>query len=140
MLAQHYTKNKGYLGLGLSKNGIQKNFLVHRLVAEAFIPNPDNKPQVNHKSEEKWLNTVDNLEWATCEENNNWGTRNKRISKTMTNGLLSQPVKQMTLDGTLVAIWPSLAEAARNGFSHQNISSCCNGKRNSHKGFLWEFA
>lgn len=152
ILAQHYNK-KGYLGTGLSKNGTQKQYLIHRLVAETFIPNddPEHKTQVNHKSEIKTQNTVwvnedgsidpekSNLEWVTCEKNNNWGTRNKRISKTMINGLLSKPVKQMSLDGTLIAIWPSLSEAARNGFSHQNISSCCNGKRNSHKGFLWEF-
>ena len=67
----------------LSKNGKTKAEYVHRLVALAFIPNPDNKPQVNHKDENKQNNYVDNLEWATCKENVNYGTRSTRQSETI---------------------------------------------------------
>ena len=89
----------GYLQVLLYINGKRKMYKVHRLVAQAFIPNPDNKPQINHKSEDKTLNTVDNLEWTTAKENTNWGTCIKRRSKSK-----FKPIKQMNLDGTLVTI------------------------------------
>lgn len=66
---------KGYLKVNLWKDDEMKSHSVHRLVAEAFIPNPDGKPQVNHKDEVKSNNVVENLEWATSLENVNWGTR-----------------------------------------------------------------
>lgn len=71
----------GYLRVRLYKNNIAYNMRVHRLVAEAFIPNPDNKPQVNHIDEDKTNNSLANLEWMTAKENNNHGTRNERLSK-----------------------------------------------------------
>lgn len=71
----------GYKQLKLCKEGIRKDFKVHRLVAKAFIPNPNNLPQVNHIDEVKSNNHADNLEWCTNEYNSNYGTRNKRISK-----------------------------------------------------------
>lgn len=74
-------KKNGYLDIGLNKNGIQKRFLIHRLVAEAFIPNPDNLPQVNHKSENKLDNSVENLEWCDAKYNINFGTCIERRSK-----------------------------------------------------------
>ena len=80
----------GYLLVGLRKNREQKWYLVHRLVAQAFIPNPDNLPQVNHKDENKTNNSVQNLEWCDRKYNCNYGTRNQRISK---------PVLQFTKDG-----------------------------------------
>ena len=82
--------NNGYLLVGLRKNREQKWYLVHRLVAQAFIPNPDNLPQVNHKDENKTNNSVQNLEWCDRKYNCNYGTRNQRISK---------PVLQFTKDG-----------------------------------------
>ena len=124
----------GYLNVQLVKNNKIKHVLVHRLVALAFIPNPDNKPQINHKSEDKTLNTVENIEWATAKENINWGTRNKKVANK-----LSKPIAQKKLDGTIVKIWPSVNEAGRNGFEQANICDCCNGKRKTHKGYLWAF-
>ncbi|MBP3619849.1 MAG: HNH endonuclease [Clostridia bacterium] len=77
-------KNKnGYLKVCLYSNGKMKQLYVHRLVAEAFIPNPNNLTQLNHKSEIKTQNNVDNLEWCTYEYNNNYGTRNKRMSQSL---------------------------------------------------------
>ena len=71
-------KNNGYKSVSLTKGGVTKAFYVHRLVAEAFIPNPDNLPMVNHKDEDKTNNFVENLEWCTNNYNINYGTARKR--------------------------------------------------------------
>ena len=73
---------RGYLRAHLFSNSKMNNFLVHRLVAQAFIPNPDNLPQVNHIDEDKSNNCVDNLEWCSIEYNINYGTRIDRIRDT----------------------------------------------------------
>ena len=82
----------GYYVVNLSKNGKSKIFTVHRLVAQAFIPNPDNLPQVNHKDENKLNNNVDNLEWCNSNYNHNYGTRNKRAGLTQRNNSRSKIV------------------------------------------------
>ena len=74
--------NDGYIRVSLYKNGIMTCFQVHRLVAEAFLPNPDNLPQVNHKNEVKSDNCVDNLEWCTAKYNNNYGSRKDKARDT----------------------------------------------------------
>jgi hypothetical protein len=145
---------KGYLIVGLYINGKAKHYKVHRLVAEAFIPNPDNLPEVNHKSEEKWLNTVwinedgtidldkSNLEWCTKSYNCSYGTRIKKllVTRKINEGKTAEkPVIQMTLDNKVVAIWPSASEAERNGFIQSNITVCCQGKRKTHKGYKWQY-
>lgn len=124
---------RGYYYVGLSKNGKVKYFQVHRLVAEAFLPNTDNLPQVNHKDENKLNNNAENLEWCDNKYNSNFGTRNERISKRH-----SKPVLQYTLDGQFVKEWESATQAEREGgFNLANIAACCKGKRNKHKGFIW---
>ena len=83
-ILQPSENHKGYLRISLYKNGKQKKFLVHRLVAEAFLPNPNNLPQVNHKIddfEHRSDNRVENLEWCTAEYNNNYGTHNEKLSE-----------------------------------------------------------
>ena len=121
----------GYLLVGLRKNREQKWYLVHRLVAQAFIPNPDNLPQVNHKDENKDNNFVHNLEWCDRKYNCNYGTRNQRISK---------PVLQFTKDGELVKDWKSTNDVERNlNCSHSSISECCLGKRKTAYGFIWKY-
>lgn len=132
------TKDKdGYLIVNLYKNNKSKTFKVHRLVAEAFLPNPYNLPQVNHKDENPQNNIAENLEWCTASYNNNYGTRNKRIGKSNTNGKRSKPVIQYTLDGKFVREWESYRECKRNGFNH--VSECCRGKRKTHKNFIWKY-
>lgn len=86
ILVPEVTK-KGYLRICLSKNNIKYKFRIHRLVAEAFIPNPDNLPQVNHKDEDKINNCVYNLEWCDNKYNNNYGTKIERAIKTRMNKL-----------------------------------------------------
>ena len=145
----------GYFQVVLSKNRETKTCKVHRLVAQTFLPNPENKPCINHKiegDEGKTMNmvifnedgTVDEekstIEWATYEENNNYGGHNDRIAKANTNGIRSKPVLQLSLDGDLIREWPSLSECERNGFSKSNVCDCCNGKQKSHKGFRFMFA
>lgn len=78
----HITK-KGYLEVGLCKEGKQKMFKVHRLVAQAFIPNPEGLPVINHRDENPKNNKVDNLEWCTYKYNSNYGTCKERIVQTM---------------------------------------------------------
>lgn len=142
----------GYLYIVLWKNGKKKKFLIHRLVAETFILNPNNHPCINHKNEDKELNFVyinadgsvdeskSNLEWCTHAYNSNYGTRNERMAKALVNGKTSKAVLQYSLDGTLLQEFPSTKEVERQlGFAHQNIVKCCNGcSKYSHAyGFKW---
>ena len=141
----------GYLKVQLRKNKKTKTCLVHRLVAQTFIPNPENLPEVNHKDEDKTNNFVflnedgtvnkekSNLEWKSPKENSNHGTRNERVSKTLTNGKLSKKVLQLSLDGELIREWESTQECGRNGFNQGNVAACCRGELPHYKGFRWEY-
>lgn len=131
---------KGYVMVNLSKEGKTKVCYIHRLVAKAFIPNPENLPEVNHINEVKTNNCVENLEWCTHEYNNNYGTRTERIVEKLVNGKTSKKVQAFNKDGELVFEFPSVMEAGRNGFNYGHISSCCNGKKKTHKGLIWKYA
>lgn len=123
---------RGYLWVGLCKNGITKKFKIHRLVAEAFIPNPENKPEVNHKDENKQNNCVSNLEWMTTKENINYGTRNKRVAVKN-----SKPVLCVELN----KIFESQTVAAQELNLHrESINACCNGKAKTTGGYHFTFA
>lgn len=125
-------KNK-YLFVVLSANGKKTNAYVHRLVAQAFIPNPSGLGFVNHKDECRENNHFSNLEWCTQEYNNGYGTRTAREVQTK-----SRAVMQM-LNGVCIRLWSSTKDAQRNGFRSGCISLCCNGKRKSHQGYEWRW-
>ena len=131
--------NNGYLKVRLCNGEKSKTFNLHRLVAETFIPNPNNYKEVNHKDENKTNNVVTNLEWCDRKYNHNYGTINERISEKLTNGKLSKPVLQYDLNGNLIKEWKSINECGRNGFNQGDICKCCNGKRKTAKGFIWKY-
>ena len=128
--------NKGYLIVKLYKNRKLKNLRVNRLVAEAFISNPNNLPQVNHKNEIKDDNRVENLEWCDAKYNNNFGTRKERVAEK-----LSKPVLQINkTTNEIISEFPSTIEVKRQlGINHTSISQCCNGKRNTAGGYKWQY-
>ena len=143
-------RKDGYLQVKLCKNKEYKKCYVHRLVAETFLPNPENKPCINHKIEGKkgkkinmvFFNTdgsinkeKSTIEWVTPKENNNYATRNERAAKA-----LSKKVLQLSLTGELIREWESTAECGRNGFDQGAVSKCCNGKLPHYKGFRWMYA
>ena len=130
----------GYLFVCLWKNGKLKYFRIHRLVAQAFIQNPNNLPQVNHKNEMKVDNRVENLEYCDAKYNINYGTRNERIAEKTTNGKLSKQVLQMDKTNKIIAEYPSLREVQRQlGINNAHISQCCNGKQNTAGGYKWKY-
>ena len=125
----------GYFQISFRREGKRKLFLVHRLVAEAFIPNPSNFPIVNHKDENPANNAVDNLEWCTAKYNLNYGTCRARISAKH-----SKAVLQYDKSGNLVKEWSSALEVQKQtGFARSNISKCCRGKYKSAYGYVWRF-
>lgn len=130
--------NKGYKRVTISVNQKSKSFLVHRLVANAFIPNPYNLDLINHKDENPSNNSIDNLEWCDHKYNINYGTGLKRRIKTNTNGKCSKKVYQYKND-ILVNIYPSASECKRNGYSQGHVSACCRGERKTHKSYTWSY-
>ena len=131
---------KGYLGVSLSSAPkVSKTIKVHRLVAKAFIPNPDNLPQVNHKDENKTNNCVSNLEWCTNKYNLSYGTARQRIFETIerNGGYKVRPIIQKDLEGNAIREWNSATEAAKElKIDRNNILTAC---RKSYKGFVWDF-
>lgn len=126
----------GYMVVSLYKNSRQKQRLVHRLVAEAFIPNTDNLPEVNHKDENKNNNAVENLEWCTPVYNINYGERTNKQKDS-----ISKKIYKYSIDGKLVGVYKSATEAERLniGYNHRSISAACNGKIKIYKGYKWSF-
>ena len=127
---KYNVNKKGYSYVVLTNGGYRKTHKLHRLVAQAFIPNPENKPHVNHIDEDKTNNRVDNLEWVTHTENQNHGTRNLRISASLKNRKdLSKSV--YCSNGN---IYPSIAEASRKlNLDKSDIGKNCKGL-NKHVG------
>ena len=126
-ILQPVKSNNGYLRVMLYNDGKVKRYLVHRLVGNAFIPNPNDLPEVNHKDEDKTNNKVENLEW--CDS-----TYNKRYSKAIS-------VNQFTLDGKFIRMWDCIREIGyQTGFDNSNIIKCCQGKLKTAYGFIWRYA
>lgn len=134
-----YKDQDGYVVyhlLGAGGKAIAKK--AHRLVAEAFIPNPENLPCVNHKDEDRTNNSKSNLEWCTISYNNNYGNRNSKLRQS--SGIR---VAQYTTDGKLIKIWDSMLEASRSFGckTTTTIRRVCKGVkgRKTYRGFIWKY-
>lgn len=150
-------KGKGYLRVELTQNKKVKRFLVHRLVAQAFIPNPENKPEVNHIDGNTLNNNASNLEWCTHRENINhaWETglnENQREKLRNMNPLKARkyefaekrkkPIIQMDLDNNFIREFNSAQEATKYyGIKdlYKHISACCVGRRKTAYGYKWRY-
>lgn len=129
--------SNGYLEYHLHKDGKRKCFMAHRLVAEAFIPNPNNKPQVNHIDEDIQNNMIDNLEWCTAKENANHGTRNERSIKNHN----YNRIIQLTLNDEYITTYDNaeIAAAAVGLTGSSCIIRCCKGTQNQSRNYKWKY-
>lgn len=126
---------RGYYTIGLRKDGKRKWIGIHRLLAETFIPNPNNYPVVNHKDENKLNNNLDNLEWCTVSYNNSYGTRLKRVKSKV-----AKPILQFDLEGNFLKQYPSLMDASREtNLNQSTMSHCANGKYKTCGGYIWKY-
>lgn len=135
-------KNKyGYLKVCLCKEGKKKQFFIHRLVAQMFIPNSDNKPFINHKNGNKEENKIDNLEWCTYKENNahayktglNRGLKGK-------DNVCSKQVLQFDMEGNFIKEWGSTMDIQREmNISNSCISACCLGIYKQSHNYIWKY-
>lgn len=133
-----YTQKTGYIYVCLCKDGKKTSFRVHRLVAETFIPNPDNLPCVNHKDENKENNIPENLEWCDMKYNTNYGTRNIRLSNTKKVSILQidkntdEVIREWTSAIELIPIFGKSCPPC--------ICACCKGRQKTAYGFKWSYA
>lgn len=140
-------QEQGYFIVGLSKNNKRKCYYIHRLVAEHFIENPKNKPEVNHKDGNKLNNRIDNLEWATREEQMTHAYKHQlqtppQLGKFGWKSFTGHPVKQIDIvSGKTIKEYGSMEEAARQlGIkSPSNIRGCIIGRQKSCAGYKWEY-
>lgn len=126
----------GYRYVALRKNNVRKNNLVHRLVAEAFIPNPDNLPIINHKDENPHNNNVNNLEWCDYLYNLLYNDGHIRRGDKM-----SKHIYAYGEDGSLIAEYKSVQDASRTtNLSSGDINLCCLNKINAYKNIVWSYS
>ena len=127
-----FLNNTGYYRVSL---GTERLHFVHRLVAQAFVDNPNGYPIVNHKDENKTNNNVENLEWCTYKYNSNYGNTPQRCSEKQ-----RMPVVQVLPNGECV-LWESLRAVERElGYNHSNISKVCKGYYKTAYGCHWHFS
>ena len=120
------TDSEGYLKVSLYNDNEKKNYYVHRLVGEAYIPNSEIQPQINHRDENKANNCLQNLEWCDSKYNNNYGTKIDRQKK---------PILQYDLDGNFIREWPSTIDVGKK--VSKQINNCLKGRCKSAYGYKW---
>lgn len=138
----------GYLQCALKEGDKRKLIKAHRAVAMAFIPNPDNKPCVNHKDNNPENNNLCNLEWCTMKENTQWMLKQGRADRTPQwiehlNASLDAYRKPVIATNVLTGeriMFAGVNETAKSGFQPSCVTTCCQGKRATHKGYAWEYA
>lgn len=131
------SKNRGgYLYVNLCKNGKYKTHKIHRLVSQAFIPNPENKPEINHIDEDKSNNVISNIEWSTRKENNNHGTRNERTSKKQSIPIIATNLKT----GESKEFYGTSECARQLGLNQSSITSVLKGRNKQTGGYIFEYA
>lgn len=132
------TKCSGYLAVILRKDKIPKLKQVHRLVAEAFVENPEVKSEVNHKDGNKTNNHVDNLEWATRSENQRHAIKTglRRVGGQLP---FSKSVDCFDMDGNFVKTYSCIQSVEKDGYNNAHVVQCCKGKLKQHKGRLWKY-
>ena len=134
-ITKGYPVAEGYLRITLSKNGKSIQKRINRLVALAFIPNPENKKEVNHKNGKRWDNRKVNLEWNTSKENNDHARRTG-----LYNGKPKTPILQYDLQGNLIREWEGGIDAAKElKISKSGICSALKGKLKRFQGFIWKY-
>lgn len=131
----------GYAFVGLRKDKVRKTLRVHRLVATAFIPNPNNYPQVNHKDVNPSNNNVENLEWCTQSYNNAYDNANLKRSKSRLENYIGTPILMFSKEGKFLRKFKGLKFAEKFiGCKHTgHISDCANGKRKTAYGYIWRY-
>lgn len=128
-------RKDGRLDIMLCNDGIYTMAYVHRLVATAFIDNPDCLPEVNHKDEDPQNNHVENLEWCTGSYNHNYGTRNSRQAKA-----LEKPVLQYDMNGKFIKEYESIKKAGfENHIDPSSIAKACKGKYKHSGNYIWKY-
>ena len=133
--------SKGYLQIQLFKSGIKHCFKVHRLVAEVFIPNPYNLPEVNHKDENKQNPKSSNLEWCTTTYNSNYGTRGERISKSNRNSpnRSRKSIVQLDSNFNIVREYDTIEKVKDFGFNQPNVIAVLKHRRKTTGGFIFMY-
>lgn len=137
-----FLHNSGYKSVNLTKNGKRRRVLLHRLIAEIFIPNPVKHPVINHIDGNRLNNSITNLEWCTQKHNVKESFRIGRIGswsgRFEEKHNRSKPILQCDKNGSIIKKWSCAIEVQRKlGFKHQNIRSCCSGKRKTAYGYIW---
>ena len=125
----------GYLTVSLKDKKRKVSRTVHRIVAEAFVPNPNNLKDVNHKDEDKTNNLPSNLEWCDRKYNINYGTGKYRKTESY-----RKPIEQLTIDGQHVAYFESARQAARvTDYKQSRLWEALSGKRQTAYGYRWRY-
>lgn len=129
--------NKGYLQVELCKNKSKKMFLVHRIVADAFLENPLKKTQINHKDYNRTNNNVENLEWCTVSENMKHSCLRRKEKPTKR----KEKILQLDINGNFLRLWDNCISIKKEkGYSQTSIFECCENKRKTAYGYLWRYS